>query len=238
MTTARVVLQRDSKSTYLFQIKVPVRIEREQEAGAVHADEHQRDENAQASDRRRRGPTGGLEKDRGHDERNRGEQEGGALREDAGLVEGLFFARQAAGKHREAQNEKQIADDRAGDRGLHHFDQPGLEREDADDELGRVAEGRIEKPADDGRRSRRQFLGGLADEPCQRHDGQRRKEKDRDRRDAGKGGADRDWHEGEEREEQIVRCVSQATYPRSIPSAASLSGTNSARPPHQRGENR
>ena len=53
----------------------------------------------------------------------------------------MFFEFEPAEEHGEAHHEQQVADDGAGDAGLHHVNEPGTQREDGDDEFCGVAEG-------------------------------------------------------------------------------------------------
>src|SRR6185369_8119827 len=62
-----------------------------------------------------------------------------------------------------ARDEEGVADDRAGDRGLDELYEPAPQREDRDDQLGGVAEGRRQQAAEPRARVRREVLGRLAD---------------------------------------------------------------------------
>ena len=68
----------------------------------------------------------------------------------------------AAGDEGEPEDEQQVAEDAAGDRRLHQLDQPRAERHDRDDELGRVAERRVEQAPDGRTGAVGQVLGRLA----------------------------------------------------------------------------
>ena len=57
---------------------------------------------------------------------------------------------------------------RAGERAAHDLRQPGVDREERDDQLGRVAEARVEEAADAGARVLGCVLGRLADQPRER----------------------------------------------------------------------
>jgi hypothetical protein len=63
-------------------------------------------------------------------------------------VESLQAVLQPADEEREAEDEEEIPEDRADDRGLYQLDLPGPERDDRDDQLGGVAEGRVQEAAD------------------------------------------------------------------------------------------
>ena len=81
------------------------------------------------------------------------------------------------------------------DRGLDDLVQPGVEREQGDDELGRVAEGDVQQAADARPRARRELLGGAAHQRGGRDDAAGRGEEDRDRRRADELEDDRDRDE-------------------------------------------
>ena len=68
----------------------------------------------------------------------------------------------ASGQQREPEDEQQVAQNAAGDRRLHQLDQAGAQRHDRDDQLGGVAERRVEQAADRGAGPMRQVLGRLA----------------------------------------------------------------------------
>ncbi len=67
-----------------------------------------------------------------------------------------------------AEDEEEVRDDAARERATHDLGQPIVHREQRDDELGRVAEGRVEEAADTGARVLCSVLGGLADDPRER----------------------------------------------------------------------
>ena len=54
---------------------------------------------------------------------------------------------QAAGKHGRSEYQQNISHDRPDDRGLHHIMKPGTQGGECDDQLGGVAESRIEESA-------------------------------------------------------------------------------------------
>jgi hypothetical protein len=87
------------------------------------------------------------------------------LRAGAGEIEVLFAMAHAAGQHGCAKHEKNIPDDRADNRGLHHVMEPGAQGRERDDKLRCVAEGRIEKAANAFAGTVRQLFGG-SPEPC------------------------------------------------------------------------
>ena len=117
-----------------------------------------RSRRARRRDRRQPAALGELE-DRRHQQRRGREEEHQRLHAGGGRVEALPLAADAADQHRGAHDEQDVADDRADDRGLHDLVQPLAEREQRDDQLGRVAEGDVQQPADARARARRQLLG-------------------------------------------------------------------------------
>lgn len=105
----------------------------------------------------------------------------------------------------EKPNQEQVADDAAGNRGLHQFHMPLVERDDRDDELGRVAEGGIEEAAECRTRPIGEFLGAEPDDSGQRDERDRRGKEDPRR--AGQRHAEHpgDRREGDEEIEAIGR---------------------------------
>ena len=79
-----------------------------------------------------------------------------------------------AEREREAENEQQVADDASRQRAAHDLRQPLVDRDQRDDQLGRVAEGRVQEPADTRPRVVGSVLGRLADQPCERDERDRR----------------------------------------------------------------
>jgi len=79
----------------------------------------------------------------------------------------------AAEGEREAQDEEEVADDATGERAAHDLGQPVVHGEERDDELGRIAERRIEEASDPGARVVGRVLGRLPDQPGEWDEGQR-----------------------------------------------------------------
>ena len=81
----------------------------------------------------------------GRDEQadDRQDEQRGVRRRDL-PAERLRPVAQAADQHARPEDQQQVPDDRAGQRRLDDLDQAGLEREERDDQLGDVAEGRVE----------------------------------------------------------------------------------------------
>ena len=82
----------------------------------------------------------------------------------------LSLEAQSAGEHRRAQHEQDIADDRAGDRGLDHVIKPVPQRGERDHQLCGITESGVEQPADAFARTRRQRLGRPSHPTRQRND--------------------------------------------------------------------
>ena len=99
----------------------------------------------------------------------------------AGVV-GLVAVAQAAEQEGDAEREQEIRQDRADDGGAHHVEVAGAQRHQRDDELGRIAEGRIEQSAHRIAGVSGEVLGGAHDQRRDRHDRERRGEEDQRRR--------------------------------------------------------
>ena len=115
---------------------------------------------------------------------------------------------------REPEHEQQVADDRAGQRAADDLGQPFVDRDQGDDQLGRVAERGVEEAADARARVLRRVLGGLADQPRERD--QRSGREDEERRVAEVGEVvegDDDGPEGQAREEDSSDHSRPATLP-------------------------
>ena len=98
----------------------------------------------------------------------------------AGGVELEVLVLETAGEARRAQDEQDVADDRAGERRLDDAVVALLERDQGDDELGGVAEGGVQEPADAFARALGQVLGRFAQPTGERHDREARADEDRD----------------------------------------------------------
>jgi hypothetical protein len=64
-----------------------------------------------------------------------------------------------------AEHQKNISDDRAGNRRFDHIVEPGAQRRKGDDEFGGVAESRVQKPPNCVTQPVGQLLGGAAHPP-------------------------------------------------------------------------
>jgi len=63
------------------------------------------------------------------------------------LVEFLDRESESAAERAQSEHQQDVADDRSGDRRFDDVRESSIERDDSDDELGRVAERRVEQPA-------------------------------------------------------------------------------------------
>ena len=92
-----------------------------------------------------------------------------------------------------AEHEQRGRDDRAGDRAANDVRQAAADREERDDQLGRVAEARVQEAADAGARVLGDVLGRLTDQERERH------ERRRGEHEAGRA-ADAEREMGDERD--------------------------------------
>ena len=107
---------------------------------------------------------------------------------------------QAADEHRGAHDEQDVAEDRADQRRLDDLLQALVEREEGDDQLGRVAERDVQEAADARARARRELLGRAAHQRRGRDHAERRGDEDQRRRRVRELEHDRDR---DERDEQV-----------------------------------
>ena len=114
-------------------------------------------------------PDGG--KDRRDQEGHGGQRHHADLGPRADGGEGLYRVTQPAGQEGRAQHQQQVADDRAGDRGLDHVEHAGAQRHNGDDQLRGVTQRGIEQAADRLANPGRELLRGKAEQASQRDDG-------------------------------------------------------------------
>ena len=193
-----------SESSRLGVEEVAVGLQREPQARHVGEDEHARHRGREPLDgavvvhalgaRLRQAASVDELVDGGHDQRGGRQQQHRGLRRGGGAIEVLAVALEAAEEHRGPEHEQDVAHDRADDRGLDHLVQAGAEREEGDDELGRVAEGDVEQAADPGPGAHGELLGGAAHERGGRDDPQRRGEEGHHR--AGVDELEARWRSG------------------------------------------
>ena len=77
-------------------------------------------------------------------------------------------------------HEKEVRDHAPRERAEHDDGQVRADREERDDQLGRVAEARVEEAADAGPGVLRRVLGRLPDQPREGNEGDRREHEERD----------------------------------------------------------
>ena len=112
----------------------------------------------------------GEREDRGHEQADKGDDEQCGVGAGDLPAERLRAVAQPADQHAGPEHEQQVADDRAGERRLDDLDEAGLQREEGDDQLGDVAEGRVEDAADLRPGQRPEALRREADGPGQPED--------------------------------------------------------------------
>ena len=137
----------------------------------IDEEEHDGDRDAESAKSRRGRVRRGL-KGRGKYQCDRRERQHRRLRPRACRIEVLLGTAQSSAQHGGAQHQQDIADDGAGDRGFHHVVEPGAQCGERNDELGGIAESRVEKPADTFAETLRELLRGPAHPPGQRQDGE------------------------------------------------------------------
>ena len=118
------------------------------------------------------GPGHQLEDGR-HDQGHGGQQEHPRLDVGGGAVEVLALAPQPSDQHGRPHDEQDVAEDGADDGGLDDFLEALAEGEQGDDELGGVAEGDVEEPADPRAGAGGQLLGRSSHQRRRRDDPQR-----------------------------------------------------------------
>ena len=109
-----------------------------------------------------------------HEQPDEGQDEQRGVRDGDLGAEVLGAVRRPPIRTLSAQDQQQVADDRAGQRRLDDLDQAGLEGEERDDQLGDVAERRVEDAADLRPGERAEPLGRQADDPGEPEDRRRR----------------------------------------------------------------
>ena len=108
-------------------------------------------------------------------------------------------------EQREPEDEEEVADDAPRQRAAHDLEEPVVDREEGDDQLGRVPEGRVEEAADARARVLGGVLGRLADQPGERDERDRCEDEERDF-----VGIDREPDDDRERRE-AERCPEEPT---------------------------
>ena len=115
-------------------------------------------------------------RNRGDEEREDRNDDQAELRQQRTQVEAL--AGVAAGNHRKTEHEQDVRDDTAGDRAAHDVGQPVGDREQRNDQLGRVAKARVQEPADPRAGVLARVVGGFADQPGERDECERGKDEE------------------------------------------------------------
>jgi len=98
-------------------------------------------------------------------------------------------------QERQPEHEQQVPEDRPGQRRLHDLDAVVEDQEDRDDQLGHVAERRVDQPADARPGVQGKLLRRAADQSRQRKDGRGRGQEYRQVGATGDLERDRDRHE-------------------------------------------
>jgi hypothetical protein len=153
--------------------QIPLRGQRVHQASGIRRDHHASAQEAQALDRRRPRVELAVDREiehRGHRQRDDREKEQGGGVGRRGPIEFLRAASEAADEERCAEHQQQVADDAAGNRGFDQADAPVVERDDRDDQLGGVAERRVEKSPERRTGPACELLGAEADQARQRHE--------------------------------------------------------------------
>ena len=107
------------------------------------------------------------------DEPDRRKDQGCGVHPDHLLVVLLHPVSEATDQQRGAEHEQQVADDRAGDRGVDDGDLVIEDQEGGDDDLADVADRGVQDSADPRSGRDAQLLGGVAEEVREREDRQR-----------------------------------------------------------------
>ena len=112
----------------------------------------------------------GRVKDGRNKERDAGQPERGRRDARRGLIKSLFRMTQPAGEKRCTKHEQEVADDRTGDGRFDDAVESLAQRDQADDKFRGIPEGRVEKTANAGTRTRSQVFGRATHPAGQRHD--------------------------------------------------------------------
>ena len=117
-------------------------------------------------------------RDRRNQEQQHGQEHERQLAQQRTAVERAPAVR--PGGERDAQHQQQVRDDAPGQRPAHDIRQPVGDGEQGDDQLGRVAEARVQETADARPGVFPRVFGRLADQPRQRHQRRSREDEQRD----------------------------------------------------------
>jgi hypothetical protein len=136
--------------------------------------------------------------DRGDDEGDHRQEHHAAARFRRHLIEAQLLVLPPPEQHGETEDHQHVANDRPGERGLHDRRFARTKGHEPDDELGRVAERRVEEPAHSRPSVVREVLGGLAHEASQRQDRETGDHEDGGRRGVGEPEPEGHRYEDEE----------------------------------------
>ena len=123
-------------------------------------------------------------KHRRDDKTDRGQRERDDRSARCGAVETLFFIFSAAEKNGEPEHQQHVTDDRSGNGGFHHIDQPFGESDARDDQLRGVSESGVEQSSQAFPDAGGQRFGSAPDPACDRNDAESGANEERSRTDA------------------------------------------------------
>jgi hypothetical protein len=106
---------------------------------------------------------GGAMKDRRDDQADRSQRQRDDGSARCGTVETLLFIFSAAEQNGEAEHQQHVTDDRSGNGGFHHIDQPFGKSDTGDDQFRGVSEGGVEQSAQAFPDAGGERFGGAAD---------------------------------------------------------------------------
>jgi hypothetical protein len=142
---------------------------------------------------------GGEMKDRRDDESDRGQRERDDGSAGCGAVETLFFIFSAAEQNGEAEHQQHVTDDRSGNGGFHHIDQPFGKGNAGDNQFRGVSESGVEQPSQTFPDAGGQRFGGASDPARDRNDAESRANEEQSRTDASGPEAQKDRERNEDK---------------------------------------
>ncbi len=145
----------------------------------------------------------GRVEERREDQRRHGQRQHGARHAGRGAVEGEHRLLEAGRHERQAENQQQVAEDAADDRRLDQLHHAGAECDDCNDQLGGIAEGRVEEAPHRRTGALGQVFRGLAEELGEREDGQAGEAEDQHRLGALPREPDCGRHRGQQQVTQL-----------------------------------
>ena len=138
-------------------------------------------------------------KDRRDDQTDRGQRQRDDESARCGAVETLFFVFSAAGKNGEAKHQQHVTDDRSGNGGFHHIDQPFGKSDAGDDQLRGVSESGVEQSSQAFPDARGERFGGAPDPARDWNDAESGANEQRSRTDAPGPEAQKDRERNEDK---------------------------------------